>query len=163
MDWSKRFSNGRSLFPVIWDEWPAFSLFVLPCVCLRPNGRRESRVQESDGSFFESYTALCWKQENRRLQVLREDDQPVVAGPEGESRVDPSQLISSKEVRSQHWFLLLLLYSCRQTLWSMPVWRVHGPFPTGHPPSWYSSSISWLPGSIRQTRNPVARLYCRTV
>lgn len=32
------------------------------------------RVQESDGSFFESYTALCWKQENRRLQVLREDD-----------------------------------------------------------------------------------------
>ncbi|XP_067135056.1 BAI1-associated protein 3-like isoform X2 [Centruroides vittatus] len=29
-------------------------------------------VQESDGNFFESFTALSWKQENRRLQVARE-------------------------------------------------------------------------------------------
>lgn len=57
-------------------------------------------VQESDGSFFESYTALCWKQENRRLQVMREDDQPLVAQPsEGDGRIDSSQFISSKEVR----------------------------------------------------------------
>ena len=31
-----------------------------------------SSVQETDGSFFESFTALSWKQENRRLMVLRE-------------------------------------------------------------------------------------------
>ncbi|XP_029160484.1 BAI1-associated protein 3 isoform X4 [Nylanderia fulva] len=31
-----------------------------------------SGVQETDGSFFESFTALSWKQENRRLVVLQE-------------------------------------------------------------------------------------------
>ncbi|XP_051165972.1 BAI1-associated protein 3 isoform X1 [Leptopilina boulardi] len=31
-----------------------------------------SGVQETDGSFFESFTALSWKQENRRLIVLQE-------------------------------------------------------------------------------------------
>ena len=30
------------------------------------------RVQETDGSFFESFTALSWKQENRRLMALQE-------------------------------------------------------------------------------------------
>lgn len=29
-------------------------------------------VQETDGSFFESFTALSWKQENRRRTVLQE-------------------------------------------------------------------------------------------
>ncbi|XP_026297556.1 BAI1-associated protein 3 isoform X1 [Apis mellifera] len=31
-----------------------------------------SGVQETDGSFFESFTALSWRQENRRLVVLQE-------------------------------------------------------------------------------------------
>ncbi|KAL1467661.1 hypothetical protein MTO96_042011, partial [Rhipicephalus appendiculatus] len=31
-------------------------------------------VQDSDGGFFEDFTALSWKQENRRLQASREDD-----------------------------------------------------------------------------------------
>lgn len=29
------------------------------------------RVQETDGSYFESFTALSWRQENRRLAALR--------------------------------------------------------------------------------------------
>jgi BAI1-associated protein 3 len=28
-------------------------------------------VQESDGSFFESFTALSWKRENRRMSAVR--------------------------------------------------------------------------------------------
>ncbi|KAI5720530.1 hypothetical protein M8J77_008251 [Diaphorina citri] len=30
------------------------------------------RVQETDGSFFESYSALSWKLENRRLMAIHE-------------------------------------------------------------------------------------------
>mgnify|MGYP005984389475 CR=1 FL=1 len=30
-----------------------------------------SRVQEIDGSYFESFTALAWKQENQRQTVLK--------------------------------------------------------------------------------------------
>lgn len=29
------------------------------------------RVQESDASFFESFTALSWKRENRRMSAVR--------------------------------------------------------------------------------------------
>jgi BAI1-associated protein 3 len=29
-------------------------------------------VHETDGSFFESFTALSWKQENRRLMAMQE-------------------------------------------------------------------------------------------
>ncbi|KAL1417597.1 hypothetical protein MTO96_006151 [Rhipicephalus appendiculatus] len=36
--------------------------------------RHLRRVQDSDGGFFEDFTALSWKQENRRLQASREDD-----------------------------------------------------------------------------------------
>ncbi|XP_023290645.1 BAI1-associated protein 3 [Orussus abietinus] len=36
------------------------------------DARATSGVQETDGSFFESFTALSWKQENRRLMALRE-------------------------------------------------------------------------------------------
>ncbi|XP_077489967.1 BAI1-associated protein 3-like isoform X9 [Amblyomma americanum] len=34
----------------------------------------DKKVQDSDGGFFEDFTALSWKQENRRLQASREDD-----------------------------------------------------------------------------------------
>lgn len=48
------------------------------------------RVQETDGSFFESYTALSWKQENRRLLVSREgQDRPSGMDPNQERGVGP--------------------------------------------------------------------------
>ncbi|KAL2736409.1 BAI1-associated protein 3 isoform X1 [Vespula maculifrons] len=41
-------------------SWPEFDV------------QATSGVQETDGSFFESFTALSWKQENRRLVALQE-------------------------------------------------------------------------------------------
>ncbi|XP_014609006.1 PREDICTED: BAI1-associated protein 3 isoform X2 [Polistes canadensis] len=41
-------------------SWPEFDI------------QATSGVQETDGSFFESFTALSWKQENRRLVALQE-------------------------------------------------------------------------------------------
>lgn len=75
-----------------------FSLVALSYYLLR-------RVQESDGSFFESYTALCWKQENRRLQVLRDDDLPNAsssANHQDEAANLADQYISPKEVNAPH-------------------------------------------------------------
>ncbi|XP_032788446.2 BAI1-associated protein 3 isoform X1 [Daphnia magna] len=96
---------------------------LLPTFALLEGNRRTSwpqfaitgsGVQESDGSFFESYTALCWKQENRRLQVMREDDQPLVAQPsEGDGRIDSSQFISSKEMEQLY---VEVLYTIRHKL-----------------------------------------------
>lgn len=48
------------------------------------------RVQETDGSFFESYTALSWKQENRRLLVARElQERPGLGDPNQERGMGP--------------------------------------------------------------------------
>ena len=33
------------------------------------NNTLYSRVHEADGNFFESFTALSWRQENRRLRA----------------------------------------------------------------------------------------------
>ncbi|XP_052132745.1 uncharacterized protein LOC127752136, partial [Frankliniella occidentalis] len=48
-------------------------------------------VQETDGSFFESYTALSWKQENRRLLVARELQERPGPGHPGDSRGGDAQ------------------------------------------------------------------------
>ncbi|XP_076459329.1 LOW QUALITY PROTEIN: BAI1-associated protein 3-like [Babylonia areolata] len=41
---------------------------------LNPGALQNREVQESDGSFFESYTALAWRQENKRLRAASEGD-----------------------------------------------------------------------------------------
>ncbi|ELU07463.1 hypothetical protein CAPTEDRAFT_209466 [Capitella teleta] len=46
----------------------------------------KQRVQESDGAFFESFTALAWKQENRRRRIVSEDEAEVERSPPLESR-----------------------------------------------------------------------------
>lgn len=42
------------------------------------------RVQESDGSFFESFTALSWKRENRRMSSIRAAETRAEALPPDE-------------------------------------------------------------------------------
>ncbi|KAG8306657.1 hypothetical protein J6590_042441, partial [Homalodisca vitripennis] len=39
-------------------------------------------VQETDGSFFESYTAISWKLENRRLLTMQEHREDQAPPPE---------------------------------------------------------------------------------
>ena len=45
------------------------------------------RVQETDGSFFESFTALSWKQENRRLMAMQEVEGRAEDSPPSELSV----------------------------------------------------------------------------
>ncbi|XP_069688099.1 BAI1-associated protein 3 isoform X2 [Periplaneta americana] len=46
-----------------------------------------SGVQETDGSFFESFTALSWKQENRRLMAMQEVEGRAEDPPPSEQSV----------------------------------------------------------------------------
>ncbi|CAI9723928.1 Hypothetical predicted protein [Octopus vulgaris] len=39
-----------------------------------PKEHENIKVQESDGNFFESFTALSWRQENKRLRATSELD-----------------------------------------------------------------------------------------
>lgn len=46
---------------------------------------RFRRVQEIDGSYFESFTALAWKQENQRQSVLKTTEVSAANAPPKES------------------------------------------------------------------------------
>ncbi|KAL5018735.1 hypothetical protein ScPMuIL_004457 [Solemya velum] len=49
-----------------------------------PKEHQNQQVQESDGNFFESFTALSWKQENKRLRAASEDDKEAEKPPPSE-------------------------------------------------------------------------------
>jgi hypothetical protein len=53
------------------------------------------RVQESDGSFFESFTALSWKRENRRMSSIRAAETRAEAMP-----VDEKESIKEDEIET---------------------------------------------------------------
>lgn len=56
---------------------------------------RPRRVQESDGSFFESFTALSWKRENRRMSSIRAAETRAEAMP-----VDEKESIKEDEIET---------------------------------------------------------------
>lgn len=67
------------------------------------------RVQETDGSFFESFTALSWKHENRRLMAMQEVEGRAEDPPPSEKSVGIKPMecrIHKKEVRSTEFSLV---------------------------------------------------------
>ncbi|XP_033744420.1 BAI1-associated protein 3-like isoform X1 [Pecten maximus] len=60
---------------------------------LPPRDYQNPLVQESDGNFFESFTALSWRQANKRLRATSED---------GHDRHPPSEAQFAVKPKSQH-------------------------------------------------------------
>lgn len=56
---------------------PKLTLFKILC-----------RVQETDGSYFESFTALAWKRENRRMSAVRAIETRAETLPENERQLN---------------------------------------------------------------------------
>lgn len=52
-------------------------------------------VQESDGSFFESFTALSWKRENRRMSAVRAAETRAEQMP-----IDEKETIKEDEIET---------------------------------------------------------------
>ncbi|CAG9806224.1 unnamed protein product [Chironomus riparius] len=59
------------------------------------NTTSTSRVQESDGSFFESFTALSWKRENRRMSAVRAAETRAEQMP-----IDEKETIKEDEIET---------------------------------------------------------------
>lgn len=75
--------------------------FSLSCVC------GTNRVQETDGSFFESYTAVSWKLENRRLMRMQEvggEESPPPSLQTAGVRPPPRLVLHPKEVSKTFLF-----------------------------------------------------------
>lgn len=57
------------------------------CALLAPHS-----VQETDGSYFESFTALAWKRENRRMSAVRIAETRAETMPENERDMQEDEL-----------------------------------------------------------------------
>lgn len=59
------------------------------------------RVQETDGSYFESFTALSWKRDNRRFSAIRVSETRAETLPENEREQKPEDDIERPEQLEQ--------------------------------------------------------------
>lgn len=71
-------------------------------------------VQESDGSFFESFTALSWKRENRRMSAVRAAETRAEAMPLDEKESIREDEIESVEEKEQLY--MDVLYTIANTV-----------------------------------------------
>ncbi|XP_035788392.1 BAI1-associated protein 3-like isoform X2 [Anopheles albimanus] len=64
-------------------------------------------VQENDGSYFESFTALSWKNENRRMSAVRAVETRAEVLPENDSERQPDDDVERSE-QKEHLYLDVL-------------------------------------------------------
>ncbi|XP_035788393.1 BAI1-associated protein 3-like isoform X3 [Anopheles albimanus] len=69
--------------------------------------KSSSGVQENDGSYFESFTALSWKNENRRMSAVRAVETRAEVLPENDSERQPDDDVERSE-QKEHLYLDVL-------------------------------------------------------
>lgn len=72
------------------------------------------RVQESDGSYFESFTALSWKRENRRMSAVRSAETRAETVPENERDHNVEDEYENQDQKEQLY--LDVLYTISNTV-----------------------------------------------
>lgn len=69
------------------------------------------RIQETDGSYFESFTALAWKQENQRQSVMKEAEASISEAPPQESEFGISAIDHSLPQNEKDKLYVEMLYT----------------------------------------------------
>lgn len=75
-----------------------------------------SRVQEIDGSYFESFTALAWKQENQRQSVLKAAEACASDAPPPEIELGITPIDYSASQNEKDKLYVEMLYTIANTV-----------------------------------------------
>ncbi|XP_037939126.1 BAI1-associated protein 3 [Teleopsis dalmanni] len=70
--------------------------------------RSNSGVQETDGSYFENFTSLGWKRENRRMSATRAAEARAEANPENERDPQPPEETIDKQEEKEKLYVEVL-------------------------------------------------------
>lgn len=74
------------------------------------------RVQEIDGSYFESFTALAWKQENQRQSVLRNAELVASEAPPPDHDLGINPIEHSPSQTEKEKLYVEMLYTIANTV-----------------------------------------------
>lgn len=74
------------------------------------------RVQEIDGSYFESFTALAWKQENQRQNAIKVAESSATEPPPQESDVGITPIDYSLPQNEKDKLYVEMLYTITNTV-----------------------------------------------
>lgn len=73
-------------------------------------------MQEIDGSYFESFTALAWKQENQRQNAIKATESSAVEPPPQESDVGITPIDYSLPQNEKDKLYVEMLYTITNTV-----------------------------------------------
>ncbi|KAK7502304.1 hypothetical protein BaRGS_00006257 [Batillaria attramentaria] len=93
---------------------------------LHPGALQNREVQESDGSFFESYTALAWRQENKRLRAASEGDKDGDRPPPMEIQYGRKPKLSKLSKKEYELLYIEVLYTVKHKIGATT--GVHSPY-----------------------------------
>ncbi|KAK7113155.1 hypothetical protein V1264_012499 [Littorina saxatilis] len=91
-------------------------LRILKTVVTKALTPNHCRVQESDGSFFESYTALAWRQENKRLRAASEGDKEGDKPPPMENQFGKKPKIHKLSRKESETLYIEVLYTVKHKI-----------------------------------------------
>ncbi|XP_055685736.1 BAI1-associated protein 3 [Lutzomyia longipalpis] len=80
------------------------------------DSRSTSGVQETDGSYFESFTALAWKRENRRLSSMRAAEARAETLPENERDLREAHVDEEDRPEHREQLYVDVLYTIANTV-----------------------------------------------
>lgn len=99
----------RSKFPSFIISWPDKNIILQQVLVFR-------RIQEIDGSYFESFTALAWKQENQRQSVLKSTERAATEPPPQEFEMGITPIDYSMSQNEKDKLYVEMLYTIANTV-----------------------------------------------
>lgn len=82
-------------------------------------------MQEIDGSYFESFTALAWKQENQRQNSMKAAESSATEPPPQESEVGITPIDYSMPQSEKDKLYVEMLYTIANTVSTIPLIFTH--------------------------------------
>lgn len=75
------------------------------------------RVQEIDGSYFESFTSLAWKQQNLRQKILKDTEASISASPPSQNELGIASIDYSLPQNDKDKLYIEMLYTIANSVW----------------------------------------------
>lgn len=96
------------IFPFIIDYNFVNVVNIVIIIIITVVYRKKNRIQETDGGYFEAFTALAWKRDNRRMSAVRTAETRAEMIPEKEHDLQASEEITDTPDEKEQLYIEVL-------------------------------------------------------